>query len=55
LVPLSTLSSGLLDPTTNPLDEFLAAVDQQSFSDDPFDPRNRSKDELVVEGQVCTP
>ncbi|WP_029707799.1 beta strand repeat-containing protein, partial [Rhodoferax saidenbachensis] len=38
------------------LDQFLAAVDQQqTFSDDPFDPRNRSQDALVVEGQICTP
>ncbi len=55
LVPLSALTT-TGSTVSDFLDQFLAAVDQQkTFSDDPFDPRNRSKDALVVEGQVCTP
>jgi filamentous hemagglutinin family protein len=55
LVPLSAVVSPG-GAVADFLDQFLAALDeQQSFSDDPFDPRNRNQDGLVVEGQVCTP
>jgi hypothetical protein len=55
LVPLSALvTSG--GSVSDFLDEFLAALDaQNTFSDDPFDPRNRRTAGLVVEGQICTP
>ena len=55
LVPLSALvTTG--GTVSDFLDQVLAAVDQQqTYSDDPFDPRNRNKDALVVEGQICTP
>jgi hypothetical protein len=55
LVPLSALvTSG--GSVSDFLDEFLAALDSQNtFSDDPFDPRNRRTAGLVVEGQICTP
>jgi len=55
LVPASSLA-GLGGSVTDFLDQFLAALDEQAtFSDDPFDPRNREQDTLVVEGQICTP
>ena len=55
LVPASSLS-GLGGSVADFLDQFLAALDEQAtFSDDPFDPRNREQDSLVVEGQICTP
>jgi filamentous hemagglutinin family protein len=55
LVPLSALvTSG--GSVSDFLDQFLAALDNQNnFSDDPFDPRNRRIAGLVVEGQLCTP
>lgn len=55
LVPLSALvTSG--GAVSDFLDQFLAALDsQRTFSDDPFDPRNRRTAGLVVEGQLCTP
>ncbi len=55
VVPLTALTS-TGGTVSDFLDQFIAAVDQQqTFSDDPFDPRNLNKDALVVEGQVCTP
>jgi hypothetical protein len=56
--PLTPASAaiGLGGGVTDFLDQFLAALDEQAtFSDDPFDPRNRDQDALVVEGQICTP
>jgi filamentous hemagglutinin family protein len=55
LVPLSALvTSG--GSVSDFLDAFLEALDNQNtFSDDPFDPRNRRTAGLVVEGQLCTP
>jgi filamentous hemagglutinin family protein len=55
LVPLSALvTSG--GSVSDFLDQFLAALDNQNtFTDDPFDPRNRRIAGLVVEGQLCTP
>lgn len=55
LVPLSALvTSG--GSVSDFLDQFLEALDnQKTFSDDPFDPRNRRTAGLVVEGQLCTP
>jgi len=55
LVPASAIT-GLGGSVADFLDQFLAALDEQAtFSDDPFDPRNREQDSLVVEGQICTP
>jgi filamentous hemagglutinin family protein len=55
LVPLSALTN-TGGTVSDFLDEFLAALDaQNTFSDDPFDPRNRRTAGLVVEGQICTP
>jgi hypothetical protein len=55
LVPLSSqITSG--GSVSDFLDQFLAALDGlNTFSDDPFDPRNRRTAGLVVEGQICTP
>jgi hypothetical protein len=58
LFPGSSLASiaSLGGSVADFLDQFLAALDEQAtFSDDPFDPRNRDQDALVVEGQICTP
>lgn len=53
IVALSGSSLG--DMSTSPLDTFLDALSDASNSSNPFDPANRDKDVLLVEGQMCTP